>query len=58
MKQECSSIFFDELFLGIFIENTGEKWVLKSGARPNGDASAINLYSSNFFGKLVNTLGS
>ena len=40
MKQECSSKMFDEHFFAFFIENTGEVWVLKSGARPNGDASA------------------
>ena len=34
---------FDEHFC-IFIQSMEEKWVLKSGARPNGDASAQTKY--------------
>ena len=34
MKQQCSSKIVDERFFAFSIENTREKWVLKSGARP------------------------
>ena len=32
-----------------FIGSTGEKWVLKSGAHPNGDASARKIFLKEFF---------
>ena len=39
MKQRCSSKLFDDCC--IFLKSTEEKWVLKRGARPAGDASAM-----------------